>query len=52
MSNFLRQTICVNKDHRIGWKELINHDIFKDKDKERVPRSQVANVNLIPPSVF
>jgi len=34
VTKFLREVICIDKKKRLGWKDLINHEIFQlNKDR-------------------
>ena len=33
VTKFLREIICIDKSKRLGWKELLEHEIFKLKNE-------------------
>jgi serine/threonine-protein kinase ULK/ATG1 len=32
VTKFLREIICIDKSKRLGWKELLDHEIFRLKN--------------------
>lgn len=46
IQNFLRQILVIDQRKRIGWKELLKHPIFVDKEYNKLPRSQIPDIGL------
>jgi len=45
----LKQTLVIDQDKRMGWKDLLNHPLFQEKHGSNFATSVIADIPIRAP---